>query len=466
MLVSQIILALLSLGLPDPVCYRLFVLKQSEGAVVVEPVDVVTAEGEARRFTCGAETGVIDVILPVGPGGSGSLIRLAERRELSVACRNREIAITEHAAGGKTWQRPLRRLDDLEREETRVSVIGAGALRTSVRLVKTRDVVADEAGGVEDPFEGRVPIAAGDFVVGTETHPCAAGPELEGTAKLEVKGWPFVKATAPDGSERWLVLDLGAGATVLARDFLPADTAIETQSMTEYSGAQKRLLKYAPGGATGAVESIAGAAVLEALEVPELSFEAARVDVMASLPGAFGRPVAGILGLDLLRRARIVSLELDGEHPRLSLAHEPSEKPPAFEVPFSIVRSHLVVAGTVNGTTVRFFLDTGSTDSILDEAAAAVANVAWLPSKGTTAGGLDGGSVPIAPAAPTALTLGDRVLEPVAFQVSALATFAPLRVPGQAVGLLGNAFFARFARFSIDFERRVVGFWTKEAEPR
>src|SRR5262245_29070203 len=245
MLQSHALVVILAFCASDPVCYRLFVLQQVHGDLMVAPIDVITAEGETRKFTCSEETGVIDVILPVGEGGSGNFLRLAERRDLSVLCQDQEIVITEQLASGKTWQRPARRLADLAGHETRLSAIGSGNLRTSVRIVKNRDVVDDEAGGVVDPFEGRVPIGTGDFVVYAETHPFAPGPELTGEAALEVRGWPFVKATAADGAERWLIVDLGAGTTVLARDFLPADASLEAKSTTEYSGAEKRLVQHA-----------------------------------------------------------------------------------------------------------------------------------------------------------------------------------------------------------------------------
>ncbi len=438
--------------------YRYHLLMHRDDGVFVEPVVVTSAQRVTRTHR--PEDGVLDVLVPVGPGGSGSLIKAGSVESFTVECADGAITVTALGVDGRKFARPSRTLDDLAQYDVRVSVSGGGVKRAFL-LLRNEEVVSDDAGGIVDPFSGKLPLGAGDFVVFTDTNPHAARTTVTGEAPLDLDSWPFAMVSVCGRKPVPFVVDTGAGTTVIVKDALPDGVAISKPSMIEWSAAGKRLLDYAPEGATGSVGSIEGIASVASLALGTLDFRAAECDVIGALPKFAGRKVGGILGLDLLRRARVVTLALSGEHPKLVLAAEPEaasgpSSGATNTAPFSLVRTHVVVEGTIASKTVRFVLDTGAPDSILDGAAAKSLGLASDKARGVNVSGLDGGSASLVPVDVAELSVaGARFVAP-PFRAGDLAIFAPVRGDGQLAGLLGSSFVARCAKLELDFEERTV----------
>lgn len=95
--------AALARGPEDQTC-RVFILKSVDGNLTVETRDL--QDGQTESFQANHETGVIDVICPVGPGGSGSVARLRDNRTLIARCAGGALEITDRPANGKEWSRP------------------------------------------------------------------------------------------------------------------------------------------------------------------------------------------------------------------------------------------------------------------------------------------------------------------------------------------------------------------------
>ncbi|MGD2110112.1 MAG: aspartyl protease family protein [Phycisphaerae bacterium] len=441
---------------------RVFVLKQSDRGIEIVREDIDGHEPVTGTFAVGRQSGVIDVIFPVGPGGSGGLVRLDEGGTLTVRCQDGEMQVTTETENGKTWARPARTLGDLALYDVRVSVTAGDGGRRAFLIEQNERVSADDVGPVINMFAGRVPLADGDYVICTDTYRHSLGTPVTGRASLEIDRYPFVKGRLSDSREGSFIVDFGAGTTVVSKSFLPTDTPIEAAAMAQYSAAGKELLKYAPSGATGSVQNILGHATLSDFRMGGIRFDHVSVDVIEALPDFFGRPIDGIIGLDLLRRSHILSFSLGQRGsvpPQLSFGSvEANPEGSAVELPFSIVKSHIFVNGSVNDVPVSFILDTGAPNPLLDVPAAKAAKV--NPDRGRTrkARGLDGKQTELRTGAVAMLTLGGTTFQDVAFDVSALPVFAMLRAGGQGVGLMGNSFFARCRRVDIDFERRVVRF--------
>jgi len=443
---------------------RIFVLKKVGEDIQIKSMDLGT-DPKTKTLVSDTESGIIDIILPVGPGGSGSLVQLSDGATMTVSCKGDQIQVVNHVKGGKTWERPARELKDLARYDVRVSVTGADDTRKAFLILQNEKVIADDVGPVMNMFAGRIPLGEGDYVVCTDTFLHDFGTHAEGDAPLEFSRYPLVKVRLPSGKEGTFIVDIGAGTTIVSQAFLPRDAAIEKASMVQYSASGKELLKYAPGGATGKVESILGHVKLSTLLVGGIVYKDVSVDVIKTLPDFFGRQVDGIIGLDLLRRTKILSFDLTGHgkaSPKLSLhSDRTGRSEQTTEVPFSIVKSHIFVNGRVNDVPVYFILDTGAPNSLLDVPAAKAARVKGVSAEARTAKGLDGVGAEIRTGATSELTIGDKTIADTTFDVSALSAFAMLRTGGQRIGLLGNSFFAKFRRVDVDFERRVVRFVPK-----
>lgn len=442
----------------EPAC-PVFLLKRGHDSFEIEKVMV--ASGETRPFVSDPKTGIVDVILPVGPGGSGNIAQTQGALRILVHCAEGTITVTSRSADGKEWQRPARRLSELAAEDIRVNVSDASGVGGAFLISGYADVRPDDIGPVMDLFSGMVPLHTGDYSIFTDTYNRSGGSPVEGASPLALDRYPFVRVRLENGKELDFLVDIGAVTTVVARKHLPDGATVREASMVQYSGKGKKLLKYTPGGATGAVESVVGQATLSRVQVGGLRFENAVLDVLQEMPDFFGRPVAGILGMDLLRRCSVLSLGFAGDgrpDPLLRMSSKSGQPGSGLEVPFSVVKGHLVVKGSIGDETVRFILDTGAPRSFLDEQAAKAASITAAEGEAKTGHGLDGGSVEIRRGAPATLQLGGSQFENLAFELSPLPVFASMRVHGQSVGLLGNAFFRRFERIEIDFRSRTVRF--------
>ncbi len=439
---------------------HVFVLKRTKSGVALERV--ILKDGELKVLLSNPDTGIIDVILPVGPGGSGSMARLGDKAVILIRCNGDEIEVTHRMPDGKEYKRPARTMSDLALYDVRLSVTAADGTRQAFEIIQNKRILRDDNGPVLDAFGGKIPMSEGDYVLFTNTYRHSAGSAVYGSAPLEFDRWPIARVKLGSGPEADFIVDVGAVGTVVGKSYLPAGAEIEKASMVEYSSSGKRLLKYTPGGATGKVETVLGYAKLAQLSIGELVFPDVTVDVMEKLPDIFGRPIAGILGLNILRRAEILSLGYPGEGrtaPLLQLAPGPlGQSKTALQLPFSFAKSAFLVRGEIGGTDIHFLLDTGAPGSILDTSAAKAAHVEIHESAASKGRGLDGKGAQFMRAGATTLTIGGRQFPNLDLSVSELFAFSTMRRSDQHIGLLGNSFFAQFTRMEIDFGRRVVRF--------
>lgn len=431
-----------------------FVLKLVDGELVIEAVPLAVNETKIVR----ASSEVIDVIFPPGPGQSAGLTSPQDGEMLVLHNTGEELTIEVRSPDGSTRELPARSLTDLPRYDVRVSVTGGG--KRAAFLILQNETVRSDMGPVANMFAGRVPEAMLEnaYVVQTETYLHEAGEPLLGAVPLEMDRWPIVRVALADGLEADFILDIGAAGTVVDQSILPDGVEITEASMVEYSAAGKRTLKYSPGGATGQVQTVVGHASLESISLGDVLVRDVTVDVMEKLPDFFGRPVDGILGMDVLRRCRHLTLMLGGESPGILFGSDAEDADDAIELPFTFVSTHLVVKGQVNDAPVFFILDSGAPSTLLDKAAAVAAGVPVDASRADSARGLDEGVVPMAQGRIDELVLGGRSFDDVPCHISALSAFNAVRGEGQHVGLLGNDFFARFTRIEVDFDGRTVRF--------
>ena len=433
-----------------------FLLKATPAGMVVEKV--LLPEGQTLVFQCTPESGYVDVVLPVGPGGSANLAQTGAGRLLIARCQDGQIQVTERA-GEKEWQRPPRSARDLAEYDIRVCVTGADGRGWAFVISQYEEVTQDTIGPVVDLFAGRVPLGPGDYVICTDTYSASAGLPATGAAPADYERYLFVRGRLPGGREGDFVLDLGAGQTVVAKAFLPADVEIREAGMVQYSAGQKEMLKYEPGGATGKVPGVLGHATLSRLVFGGIAFDDASVAVLPELPDVFGRPVVGILGIDLLRRAEVLRLVYpgDGRPGRLELRKQPSDAPNGGTVlPFSLVNLHVMVRALVNSVPVSLILDTGAPEPFLDAQAAKAAGVETQQGSAQDVRGLDAGSAQASQGVIREISLGARRDTNVSTRISALPVFDQFRAHGQAVGLLGNEFLAAVGGVEIDFGRQAL----------
>lgn len=442
-----------------------FLLQHGDGGVVLVRESI--PGGETRVWPAGGDQQTIDVVLPVGPGTSGGLVRGSERMLHAVRCTGLALEHRVRGVDGSEQARPPRDLEALRSEDIRLSVVDAVGQGRVFRIAGYDTVMADE--GPAQNLLAQVPmeLTAGDVFVTTETSRRWQGESVVGQTAFTTDRYLFAWGGIPDGGDGWLVVDTGGAQTLLVRGMLPPGVEIEEATMVEYSSAGKRLLPYAPGGATGSVSGILGHVTLARLVVGELEFVDVAAAVIEELPELFGRPVVGILGLDLLRRSDRLVLELPAAgrgQGRLVLERRPE---PAQEetggIPFAIVNEHLVLPARLGERPLHLILDTGAPGLLLDEAAVG-ADFAWDDSSPSTLRGLDGGMAAGRQGTAPLLTVGTETIRDVSVMVASLPVFGTLRTAEQRIGLLGNAVLGRYARIEIDWRNQVLRLVPRDAE--
>lgn len=432
-----------------------FVLKRDHGRIVLERVPV--SSGQVTVLPADSASGVIDVVFPVGPGVSTGIAQPEGGRMFVLRCADGRLHCEVRKGGKGLTSYPDRDLADLARYDTRISVVGGDGTRVAF-LLEGYAQASSDPGPVQNLLAGAMksfPLGNSDCIVTTDTYPQNTGTRVMGEAPLEVNGHPFVRVTGPNGRTGWFIVDTGAVGTVVAKGFLPDSSRIEKSTMVEYSSTGRRVLNYQPSGATGPVLNVLGHTQLAELRLGSLRFTDVVTDVLPDMPDYFGRPVMGIIGLDLLRRADRVTIE----YPRggkgagvLRLGGSERATPGEARVPFSLVSSHLTIPVRVNGTESFMMLDTGAPGALLDSAGAVSAGMTFTANRKVK--GLDGNAISSAGATMT-LDIGMQRLDHVDCQVSALPVFNAIR-GDRPMGLFGNSLIARFERLVIDFLQRSI----------
>ncbi len=398
--------------------------------------------------------GVVDVVLPVGPGRSAALFRAADAEMLVLRLVGDSLTWSVRRADGSMTPMPARAIADLGAEETRVSV-SAGESRAAFVISGWDVVVPDTIGPARNMFAGQLPaeLLREAVVVETDTQTLAPAVRACGAAALERDRYLFVKCGRADGVEGWFLVDLAASSSLVAKSFVPESQPIEPMSAIEHSAGGVRRLPYSPEGATGSVQGVLGASAFPSLRFGDVVVERAELTVLDRLPDAFGRPVAGILGMDVLRGCERIALEFPRSGaPRLALGAAPSGARPAAVTPFAWVASHLLVAGEIGGRRARWILDSGAPRTVVDSVGAP----AFEAHAAAPIGGLGGRKLGALRARAASARAGALDLGGLECDVAPLDVFASLRQPGLALGLLGLADLARCARIEVDFRARVI----------
>ena len=441
---------------------NLFLLKKTDTGYDIEKTSL--PNGQMMVFTIGPGSDLIDIIVPVGPGGSGSITQTG--RKMMLVVRNDSGSLTRfyQKEDGSRYDMPDMSIDELRRYDIRLSVTGADSSTANFLITGYAGVEKDDIGPVMDMFAGQIPLNTGDYSIFTNTENSAGDYILTGRANLEFSGkYLFTPVEGPGGKEGLFVVDIGAATTIVTEAFLPENTETKENYMMEYSSAGARKLKYAPGGATGPIEDILGSAALDYLKFGDMTVKNARADVIADLPEIDGRRVDGIIGMDIMRSAHFLTLNYNTGKTtgaELIITDQRQVTGKAVELPFASIRKLLYVMGTVGQTPVHFLLDSGSPGCMLTPYAAEKAGIENIADSSITYQGGGRQKKTATVARIPSLKLGEKEMKDMPCTVGEIFTLQTIG-RDQAAGLLGNAEMSRFARVEIDFTERLVRFEEK-----
>jgi hypothetical protein len=440
---------------------RIAVLREAGDGVVLEMVPI--SETEPRTFGAGE---IITVVLPFGVGMSGDLVRGEDAGAIEVRCAGGEIRATSYRADGGAHDLPPASVADLARYDLRVNVTSGTGSKQAFLIRAYQDIEVDE-GPVIDMFGGALPMGPGDYSITTETSPSERRPSIVGRVPLVVAdGFLLAEGRGPDGSVGQFVVDFGAGATVISREFLPEGAAVEELLAIEHSRAGERILPGSMTGAGGDVGGFLGVADIGGFAFGDIALDGVSARVMDSMPIFGDTEIAGILGLDVLGRAAVASLVFHSAETGLLVLSDASAAAAAspIEIPFTMAADHIFVDGRIGESPVSFLLDTGARSTIIPRVLADAAGLrpGTLPEREFR--GLDGAPLPASSVLVEPLSLGPESFPPLEAYAADLPVLDRFGLD-EASGLLGIDFVLGFERADVDFAQGVLRLWAGPAPP-
>jgi|GEM_PF-1723466 len=281
----------------------------------------------------------------------------------------------------------------------------------------------------------------------------ASAQNVYGEMKLEyTDGFLLAKTAMPNGEQGWFAVDLATGTTAVTKAY--AGTS-QIEDMRDDRDPLARPAAHFALGGFGVSSEIVGTTTMPRLTVGGLQFENAKVMVMDRMPEVGGRHLAGILGLDMLRRAEI-AVFMYGDSPRLLLK---SRERPAAEgalvVPMRVENDYVLIDGKLNGEPVHFLIDTGSPESYIPVKTVRATGAAAVPNSTRTITLLDGSKTKIRDAQVKSLDIAGRSFSTADFRIGELPVFGML--PGDVTPvLLGNSFLGAMQSVQFNFSEKTV----------
>ena len=439
---------------------NVFLLKAAGSEPSVEKL--MLADGDTVELDVSSSSVYVTVLLPFGVGQSGDVIQRSRGAHTAVVhCDGDYIRMTYHRADGTEHSMPAVRADDVTRYNMRVNVTSSAGPRAAF-LITGGSVVEKADGPVIDMFRGLIPLEDGDYSITIETTETNEPAAIRGSAPVIFDGEHFfVEGRLPGGSTGKFIVDFGAGSTVLARSTLPDDAQIDALVGIEHSEEGSRAVSGVTAGLGGSVESFLGKSTLPELTFGSASFKDIRVSVVSDLPDIGGMKPIGILGLDLLSRAPVVSLSYRGE----TMGHAAPEiewldvskkhASDAIEVPFSIVSNHLFIEGSIASQPVDFVFDTGARVSIMSDELAVDAGLPLVGNSARELRGLDGNAVEVELRLADEVVLGNQEFRGLPFHAGQIDVLEGWGL-GRSGAIIGNDFLQRFRCVEVDFGRSVI----------
>lgn len=435
---------------------KIFILNEDQNDVTLQPIEL-----EKDKNIQFSGNNFITFVLPVSPGKSGSVIQLVHRRDItSVVCDGKNINVTISHPDGATRDYPQVKVDDLYQYSIRVNIVGGDGIKKVYRIENYQKIIEDD-GPVFDMLGSFVPLNAGEYSITTETEIIEKKVYLTGKMSLTYEHpLLFVEGKIGEGKSGKFIVDFGAGGTVVGKNYLAKNAKITEVTSIMYSEKGEEVAPGTMGGVGGDVSGFLGNTRLKSLTFGEISFTDISVRVMEKLPDFNNKKIAGILGLDLLQKGKVVTLEYspyssNTTNMYFGEAILPESK--VNSVPFSLAYGHIFIEGGINDVSLSFLFDTGARSIFIANSIATQANLD-LNSEAIEVQGLDDKKTEAFKSITPKLHLGQNQFQDVPLIVSDLPVLKSMGMQDRG-GLLGNSFLEKFRVVQIDFTNNIIHLW-------
>jgi len=428
--------------------YEIFLLKESAGTVYLEPLHINERESISLR-----QNEFITFILPVGPGKSGDIIQSnGERNTVKVSASSGELAVSVTRSDGSERLLPPVKADDLSNYLIRVNVISGKGLKKAF-FINNYSEYGEADGPVFDLFGGKIPLADDDYSVTTEVTESKKINYISGSAPLETyDNLLFVKGMVQDGAEGYFIIDFGAGRTVISSEFVPSGNKISEIRSIEYSPEGTKTSKGEIGAVGGNVSGLLGNTVISKLTFGSLELREQQVSVLDKLPVIAGKKITGIIGIDILQKAPVVSIEYNYGNPgKIIFKSGLKTTGDYINIPFSLTGRQIFINGQINGRQVEFLFDTGARYSFISEGLGLITNDKYS----MNVRGLDGNIITAKNVEVKDFSLGKSEFGFRNFYSADLPVINNIGL-NKTGALLGGDFFKSFKKVIVDFSSSVI----------
>ena len=440
----------------NAIACKIFILTEKENTIHLEAIDL-----PKNKITEFSGQDYITFILPVGPGKSGSVIKLVHREDRTVVkCDGELISVTIHHPDGSTREYPQVKLKDLDTYQIRVNIVGGNGIK-KVYQIHNYQTIKTDTGPVFDMLGSYIPLEEGEYSITTETDIIERPITLSGKVPLLYEPpLLFVEGKVENKKSGTFIVDFGASGTVVGKEILPKDAKINEVKSIMYSEEGKKVLPGTMGGVGGDVSGFLGNTQLHKLSFGTIVYNDVSVRVIKKIPDFNGRRIAGVIGVDLLQKGNLVSIgykSTPSNENYMIFGRIDYPKSVYYSIPFSMAYGHIFVEGTINNTPVSYLFDTGARSIYISNSIANRAKIT-IKEEEIEISGLDNNVTKANSGKAQELTIANNQFYDIPLIVSDLPVLKNMGILDRT-GLLGNSFLENFKMVQVDFSERMIYLW-------
>ncbi|MBE2218649.1 MAG: aspartyl protease family protein [Ignavibacteria bacterium] len=428
-----------------------FLLKKSDTGLEIEKISI--AENETEVFVCGESEGCITLILPVSAGTSGDFVKAGNKSVMIARFTEGKLKISVQKPDGTQKELLSKTPEELSRFDIKVNVISTDVKKV-FKISGYEKAEADDSSPVIDMFQGNIPMNPGDYSITTEITDAEKSMKLEGVFDIRHHGGYYFTELVLNNSQKVnAVIDLAAAQSFLTRSAVPegVNTFKTSSSMISADGSES-----VESSLSGFGGSLTG---LEACSITESSLGSIKTGnwtyyVIDSLKTVDGVKIEAIIGLDILRNADFITMQIPAEqNGKCFLSSKSMLKEPEETIPFTLSQGHIFFKGLVNGTESSFLLDSGSPFCIFPMSTAKMFNV------NTTTGkkifGADGNEIKTETGSIENITIGSIGIKNIDCLFTDSPIFAKYGLESNG-GLIGTSLLNMLQLLEIDLTSQVL----------
>lgn len=430
----------------------IFLEQQKNGGLTFEKINI--SNNESRIIS---NPDIITFILPLGEGKAADLIRGGDRPFVFIIKNiGGTLEITIRTNDGKQHKYPSVSLAQLSRYKIRVNVTSGKETKHAYIINNYNDIYLD-SGPVLDIFGGKIPMNPDDYSLTIETKILKAENYITGQVLWEkIDHWLVVEGKINNKISGKFIVDTGAsGSLVVKKSILPENIEITKLLAVEYTTEGENKTTGQMSGATGKVEdsNFIGASVIPEFEIGDIKLHDISANILNELPEFIERKkIVGIIGLDILRLAKIVSIEsisMNSGQIIFTDKFQPSNSD--YSLKLENAGNLLFLPGKMQKTDVSFLIDLGARRSLISKKFFTNHDISYKTTGKTETMGISGMK-----------TISDEInvqeieLEKFPFQnvkfIMSDSLFITRSIGLESTGaILGMSFFEQFSNLSIDF---------------